>query len=60
LGGFGGTAGVVRLVAFVGDAFAVQGRVLKQVESLRRESEFVLRDMQAASGSFHGGCSFSD
>ena len=39
-------------VAFVGDAFAVQGRVLKQVESLRRESEFVLRDMQAASGCF--------
>jgi hypothetical protein len=44
LGGFGGTAGVVGIVALAGDAFAVQGGVLKQVESLRRESEFVLRD----------------
>ncbi|MHB8523070.1 MAG: hypothetical protein ACYDH9_20255 [Limisphaerales bacterium] len=47
--GFSGTAGAVGFGTFSGDAFAVQGRLLKQVESLGRESEFRLWDRQ-------GGC----
>jgi len=39
--------------AFVADSPAVNGVVLNQVEYLRRESEFMLRDGQAAFLGFH-------
>ena len=39
--------------AFVADPPAVNGVVLNQVEYLRRESEFMLRDGQAAFLGFH-------
>ena len=46
--------GVVCFAAFAGDAFAVQPGFGNQVERARRESEFMLRDRQAASVSFRG------
>jgi len=46
--------GVVCFAAFAGDAFAVQPGFGNQVERARRESEFMLRDRQAAFVSFHG------
>ena len=50
----GKLAGAFCLGAFAGDAFTIKGVFLHQVERLRRESEFMLRDRQAASISFHG------
>jgi len=46
--------GVVCFAAFAGDAFAVQPGFGNQVEGVRRESEFMLRDRQAAFVSFQG------
>ena len=60
LRGLGGTAGAVGLGSFAGDSVAVQRRVGEQVKSLWREPKLMLRDGQAASVAFHGGCSFSD
>lgn len=50
----GNLPGVVCFAAFAGDAFAVQPGFGNQGERVRRESEFMLRDRQAASVSFHG------
>jgi hypothetical protein len=46
-------SGAFGLDAFAGDAFTVQSGFGNQVERVRRESEFVLRDRQAASASSH-------
>jgi hypothetical protein len=59
LRGFGGTAGAVCLGLLSGDAVAV-GRVLdNQIERQWREEKLMLRNGQAASVAFHGGCSFA-
>jgi hypothetical protein len=55
LRGLGGAAGAVGLGSLAGEAVAVQGRFREEVECLGRETEFVLRDWQAAAVAFHGG-----
>jgi len=55
LGGLGPAAGVVSLGPFAGDAFAVQTGLGDQVKRVRGVTKFMLGDMPAAFGSFHGG-----
>jgi hypothetical protein len=50
----GHASGVVCFAAFAGDAFAVQPVFNGKIERGRGESEFMLRDRQAAAVSFHG------
>ena len=52
-------AGADCLGAFAGDTVAIQSGFNNQIECVRRESEFMLRDRQTASVSFHNyqtGC----
>jgi hypothetical protein len=51
----GHAPGIVGLGAFAGDPVAVNSGFNHQVECVRCETEFVLRDRQAASVSFHVG-----
>jgi hypothetical protein len=44
----------VCLGPFLADPVAVKSGVLNQIEGVRRESKFMLRDWQAASVAFHG------
>jgi hypothetical protein len=55
LGGGGGAMGTVGLGTLAGEAVAILGGFLKEVECLGRESEFVLGDRQAAAAALHGG-----
>ena len=47
-------AGAFGFLAFAGDALPIKASILNQVERVRRKTEFVLRDRQAASVAFHG------
>ena len=59
LRGFGGTAGAACLGLLSGDAVAVGPVLDNQIERQWREEKLMLRNGQAASVAFHGGCSFA-
>jgi hypothetical protein len=50
----GGAASLLCLGLLAGDALTVQRNLGKQIERVRRKSELVLRNWQAAFASFHG------
>jgi hypothetical protein len=51
-------AGAFGFLAFAGDAFPIMASLGNQVERVRRKTEFMLRDRQAAVTSSHGKFSF--
>ena len=59
LRGFGGMAGAVGFISFLGDSVSVQRRFGEEIERLSCEQKLVLRGWQAASVALHGGCSFA-
>src|ERR1017187_4072697 len=50
----GSKAQLIGLGALAGDALAIQRNRGKQIERVRRKTELMLRQRQAAFGSFHG------
>ena len=55
LRGIGGAAALICLGLLFGDALTVEGGFGKETECVRRKTELMLRDGQAAAVAFHGG-----